>query len=67
MRQWWAQFPSNVLDMKAFFADLRAQRRADRCRRRDIVERELVKPTTTWADDDDRWDDVWTETTSDDE
>jgi hypothetical protein len=67
MCQWRAQFPSDVVGTKAFFADLRAQRRADRRRRRDIAERELVNPTTTWADDDDRWDDVWTETTSDDE
>jgi hypothetical protein len=60
MRRWRAQFPSDVVDT-------RAQRRADRRRRRDIAERELVNPTTTWADDDDRWDVVWTETTSDDE
>nr|XP_051221406.1 uncharacterized protein LOC127339618 [Lolium perenne] len=67
MSQWRAQFPSDVVDRKVFFADLRARRRADRCRRRDIAEREFVNPTTTWADDDGRWDDVWTETTSDDE
>jgi hypothetical protein len=42
MRQWRAQFPSDVVDTEAFFADLRAQRRADRRHRWDIAERELV-------------------------
>ncbi|KAK1646745.1 hypothetical protein QYE76_064550 [Lolium multiflorum] len=28
---------------------------------------ELDNPNTTWADNDPRWDDIWTETTSDDE
>jgi hypothetical protein len=67
MHQSRAQFPSYIVDTEAFSVDLRAQGRADRRRRRDIAERELVNPTTTWADDDDHWDDVWTETTSDDE
>jgi hypothetical protein len=63
MRQWRAAVPWDVDNTEAFFADLRADRR----RRRDIAERELVNPNMTWADDDARWDDIWTETTSDDE
>jgi hypothetical protein len=67
MRRWRDQFVSNVIDEAAFFNELRTQRRADRHRHPDIVERELVNPNMTWGDDDDRWDDSWTETTSDDE
>jgi hypothetical protein len=52
---------------EAFFAHLRAQRREDGCRHQDIATREIVNPNTTWSDDDARWDDVWTDTTSDDE
>jgi hypothetical protein len=62
-----ARHPSDIVNTEAFFADLKAQRRADRRRRRDVTERELVNHNKTWADDDDRWDDIWTETTSDGE
>ena len=67
MRQWRAQFPNDVDNTDAFFADLRAQRRSDRRHRRAVAEFELDNPNTTWADNDPRWDDIWTETTSDDE
>jgi hypothetical protein len=56
--------PSDVDNTAAFFADLRAQRRSNMRRRRAIAEYELDNLTTAWADDDSRWDDVWTETTS---
>ena len=67
MRQWRAQFPNDVDNTDAFFADLRAQRRSDMRHRRAVAEFELDNPNTTWADNDTRWDDIWTETTSDDE
>jgi hypothetical protein len=50
MRQWRVQFPNDVDNTEAFFADLRAQRRADRRHRQDIAERVLVNSTTAWAD-----------------
>jgi hypothetical protein len=49
-----------------FFNELTTHRR-DRRRCRAITEREIDNPNTTWGEDDDRWDDVWTATTSDDE
>ncbi|KAK1692034.1 hypothetical protein QYE76_008731 [Lolium multiflorum] len=67
MRQWRAQFPNDVDNTAAFFADLRAQRRSNRRHRRAVAVFELDNPNTTWADNDPRWDDIWTETTSDDE
>ncbi|KAK1629481.1 hypothetical protein QYE76_003796 [Lolium multiflorum] len=67
MRQWRAQFPNDVFNTNAFFADLRAQRRFNRRHRRDVAEFELENPNTTWTENDSRWDDIWTETTSDDE
>ena len=67
MRQWRAQFPNDVDNTDAFFTDLRAQRRSNRRHRRAVAEFELENPNTTWAENDPRWDDIWTETTSDDE
>ncbi|KAK1650937.1 hypothetical protein QYE76_014524 [Lolium multiflorum] len=67
MRQWRAQFPNDVDNTDAFFADLRAHRRSNRRHRRAVAVFELDNPNTTWADNDPRWDDIWTETTSDDE
>ncbi|KAK1606653.1 hypothetical protein QYE76_030326 [Lolium multiflorum] len=67
MRQWRAQFPNDVDNTDAFFADLRAQRRSDRRHRRAVAEFELDNPNTTWAENDPRWDDIWIETTSGDE
>ena len=67
MRQWRAQFPNDVDNTDAFFADLRAQRRSNRRHRRAVANFELENPNTTWTEDDPRWDDIWTETTSDDD
>ncbi|KAK1699215.1 hypothetical protein QYE76_015912 [Lolium multiflorum] len=61
MRQWRAQSPD------AFFANLRAQRRSNRRHRRAVAAFELENPNTTWTENDPRWDDIWMETTSDDE
>jgi hypothetical protein len=49
MRQWRAQFPSNVDNTSVFFANLRAQRRSDRRHRRTVAEFELDNPNTIWA------------------
>jgi hypothetical protein len=67
MRQWREQIPCDVDNTEAFFADLRAQRRSTRRRRRAIAEFELENPSTTWGENDPRWDDIWTATTSDDD
>jgi hypothetical protein len=64
MRQWRAQFPSDVIDEVVFFNE---QRTRDRRCRREFSEREIDNLNTTWGEDDPRWDDVWTATTSDDE
>jgi hypothetical protein len=64
MRQWRAQFPSDVNDEEVFFNE---QRRRDRRCRREFAEREIDNPNTTWGEDDPTWDDVWTVTTSNDE
>jgi hypothetical protein len=61
MRQWRARSPD------AFFANLRAQRRSNRRHRRAVAAFELENSNTTWTENDPRWDDLWTETTSDDE
>ncbi|KAK1618073.1 hypothetical protein QYE76_023590 [Lolium multiflorum] len=67
MRQWRAQFPNDIDNTDAFFADLRAQHRSNRRHRRVIAEFEHDNPNTTWTENDPRWDNIWTETTSDDE
>ncbi|KAK1610709.1 hypothetical protein QYE76_034382 [Lolium multiflorum] len=40
---------------------------SNRRHRRAVAVFEIDNPNTTWADNDPRWDDIWTETTSDDE
>jgi hypothetical protein len=69
MRRWRAQFPQDVDDTEAFFANLRDQRRAARRRRRAAAEAELenTPDAEDWEENDPRWDDYWTETTSEDE
>jgi hypothetical protein len=47
MQQWRKEFLGDVNE-EAFFAMKREERRADRCRRREYVERELV--TCRWPD-----------------
>jgi hypothetical protein len=64
MWQWREQFPSDVCDKEDFYATQRAERRADRRRGREFAEQEIDNPNTTLGDDDPRWDDVWTATTS---
>ncbi|KAK1604231.1 hypothetical protein QYE76_027904 [Lolium multiflorum] len=61
------QFPNDADNTDAFFANLRAQRRSDRRHRRAVAAFELENPNTTWTENDPRWEDIWTETTSDDE
>jgi hypothetical protein len=67
MRQWKDQFPSDFIDKEEFFNEQRTRRRRDRRRRREFAEREIDNANTTVGDDDLRWDDLWTTTTSDDE
>jgi hypothetical protein len=67
MRQWRAQYLSDVIDEEAFFNEQRSCRRRDRRCHREIAEREINNPNTTWGEDDPRWDDIWTAATSDDE
>jgi hypothetical protein len=59
--------PERCHDEEVFFNKQRSCRRGDRRRRREIAEQEIDNPNTTWGEDDPRWDDVWTATTSDDE
>jgi hypothetical protein len=47
-----------------FYAAQRANRRVDRRRRRDFIMEELDKPVCTLDDNDPRWVDMWTNTTS---
>jgi hypothetical protein len=65
MGEWRASYPSDVIAEVLFFNKLKRQRRRDRRRRREIAEREIDNPNTTWGKDDPGWDDVWTATTSD--
>jgi hypothetical protein len=70
MQQWREEFPGDVRDEEAFFAMKREERRADRRRRREYAERELENPNTTedFEDEDGQmFNDLWTETTSDDD
>jgi hypothetical protein len=68
MQQWHESFPGDVRN-KEFYVMKRKERRADRCRRGEFAEQELENPNST-ADFDSNgpmWNDLWTETTSDDE
>jgi hypothetical protein len=67
MEQWRESFPGDVLMKREFYAVQRERRRADQRRRRDFIYNELGKPSSTLDDNDPRWDDMWTTTTSDDE
>ncbi|KAK1610704.1 hypothetical protein QYE76_034377 [Lolium multiflorum] len=58
MRQWRAQFPNDVDNTDAFFADLRAQRMSNRHHHPAVAEFELENPNTTWTENDPRWDDI---------
>jgi hypothetical protein len=63
MQQWREQFPGDVRDEEDFYA----AQRADRRRRQAFAERKIDNPNTTLDDEELRWDNVWTSTTSEDE
>jgi hypothetical protein len=65
MEQWRKSFPGDVWDEEAFYAAQREERRADRRRRRAFFEK-VDNPNMALGDEDPRWDDLWTEATSDD-
>jgi hypothetical protein len=50
-----ASFPNDVIAEEVFFNELKRQRRRDRRRHREIAEREIDNPNTTWGEDDARW------------
>jgi hypothetical protein len=66
MDDWRASFPNDLIAEEVFFNELKRQRRRDRRCCREITEREIDNPNITWGEDNARWDDVWTMTTSDD-
>jgi hypothetical protein len=49
MGEWRASYPSNVIAEEVFFNEPKWQRRRDRHHRREIAEREIDNPNTTWA------------------
>jgi hypothetical protein len=61
-----ASFLNDGIAEEVLFNELKRQRRRDRRRCREITEREIDNPNITWGEDNARWDDVWTVTTSDD-
>jgi hypothetical protein len=63
MQQWREQFPGDVRDEEDFYAT----QRADRHCRQAFAERKIDNPNTTLDDEDLRWDNIWTSTTSEDE
>jgi hypothetical protein len=69
MQQWRESFPGDVRDEEEFFAMKREERIADRHRCRTFAEQELENPNTTeeFESDGPMWNDLWTETTSDDD
>jgi hypothetical protein len=69
MQQWRESFPEDVRDEEEFFAMKREERITNRHRRRTFAEQELENPNTTeeFESDGPMWNDLWTETTSDDD
>jgi uncharacterized protein YndB with AHSA1/START domain len=68
MQQWREEFPGDIRDEEAFFTIKREERRANRHRRREHAEQELENPNTTEDfEDGQMFNDLWTETTSDDD
>ena len=65
MEEWKRQFPQDVADEVAFFAQKRAERRAareDRRRRKAFIQSVVDAPgPSTLPDDDRRWEDYWTD------
>jgi hypothetical protein len=66
MEQWRESFPGDVPAKREFYVAQRVRRRADRRRHRDFIYDELDKPLSMLDDNDPRWDDMWTTTTSSD-
>jgi hypothetical protein len=63
MAAWRRKFPEDVQAELEFYRSKRAERRAyraDRRRRKAFINAQLAGPTTI-ADDDPRWDDLWTQ------
>jgi hypothetical protein len=67
MEQWRQSFQGDARDEEAFYAAQREERRACLRRYRAFAEEEVDNLNTTLSDKDPRWDDLWSETTSDDE
>jgi hypothetical protein len=69
MQQWHESFPGDVCDEEEFFTMKREERRADRRRRREYAEQVLENPNMTedFDSDEPMWNDLWIETTSDDD
>jgi hypothetical protein len=69
MQQRREEHPGNIQDEEAFYAAKREERRADHRHRREFAEQELENSFSSGTFDSDcpMWNDLWTETTSDDE
>jgi hypothetical protein len=69
MQQWREEHPGDIQDEEAFYAAKRVERRAERCHRREFAEQELADPFSpkTFDSDGPMWNNLWTETTSDDD
>jgi hypothetical protein len=69
MQQWRKEHPGDVQDEDAFYAMKREERRTDRRRHREFAEQELENPFSPKNFDSDgpMRNDLWTETTDDDE
>jgi hypothetical protein len=65
MEQWRESFLGFVLAEREFYAPQREERRVDRCRCRDFIYNEMTSHRHV-DDNDPRWDDMWTTTTSND-
>jgi hypothetical protein len=64
MQLWRKEHLGDVQDEEAFYAAKREERRADHHRRRELENLFLLE---TFYSDGPMWNDLWTETTSDDE
>jgi hypothetical protein len=69
MQQWYKEQPGDIQDEEAFYAAKREERRGDRRRHRQFAEQELENPFSpeTFDSDGPIWNDLWTESTSDDD
>jgi hypothetical protein len=69
MQQWWESFPSDGWEEEEFYATKKKERRVDRRHRQEFAEAELENPNSPENFDSDgpMWNDLWTETTSNDD